>query len=528
MLAPGKPLLEALALQRNPLFTLSEDEQRYIQASSQRSRRRNWLRNSTLLLLLLLTIIAAVMSMRSVSAQRQATDRRLAAENLLGFMMGDFADKLRGIGRMDLLDGITNKALQYFTATNADDDSDIGFAGQLQHAQTLEAMAEVAYSRGKNDEASQALLAARERFLVLLEVQPNNLELLKSAGANAFWIGQLAYDKADWEGAEQGFTQYLHYAQRMVDAEPDNQDALMELSYAQNSLGSVQMKRQDYDKAKNLFSASLKLKEKILIKHPEDKQLIGDIIDTNSWIALSESSQGNLNSSINILEKTYSEHKNYNNNSYINERLSLALENLAVNLSFQGKSKSADKYFSIAIERISDNIKKDSGNSSWKDTYYSIVLQKKLLNIDNYNLFDEDHYQEIDKTPSLDYNKYPIPYILKKVILSKIRLKQGYFEKSDMLISSAMKVLNDKKNYLSETLYAKYFTLILLEKYKIHKDNIFCEKAIAVLDKIKNNYNPEILVANARSLYCINKLHLHEKLLNLLITNNIPEEVYKN
>ncbi len=30
-------------------------------------------------------------------------------------MVGDFADKLRSVKRMDLLDGISNKALEYFT-----------------------------------------------------------------------------------------------------------------------------------------------------------------------------------------------------------------------------------------------------------------------------------------------------------------------------------------------------------------------------------------------------------------------------
>lgn len=127
------------------------------------------------------------MSFRSFEAEKQAQQKRLAAESLLGFMVGDFADKLRSIGRMDLLDGISNKALEYFSDfSDAEKDHYLSTQARLQHGQTLEAMGEVAYSRDKIDEAKTALLAAREKLTPVLTEQPDNLELLKTLGANAF------------------------------------------------------------------------------------------------------------------------------------------------------------------------------------------------------------------------------------------------------------------------------------------------------------------------------------------------------
>ncbi|MEP7766310.1 hypothetical protein, partial [Sanguibacter sp. 26GB23] len=83
--------------------------------------------------------------------------KRLEAESLLGFMVGEFADKLRSVQRMDLLDGISNKALEYFSQQDKAPslftfgNTEQNFKARFQHAQTLSAMGEVAYSRAKYD-----------------------------------------------------------------------------------------------------------------------------------------------------------------------------------------------------------------------------------------------------------------------------------------------------------------------------------------------------------------------------------------
>ena len=179
LLAEGKPLQEALQLKQNRLFQLDHEETEFIQASYAKARLKRWTRRGTITLLCLLTVTAMTMGVRSFQAEQQALQKRLAAENLLGFMVGDFADKLRSIGRMDLLDGISNKALEYFTDYSTDDSS-LSIAARLQHGQTLEAMGEVAYSRGKTDEAVAALQAARVQLEAVLAQQPDNLELLKT------------------------------------------------------------------------------------------------------------------------------------------------------------------------------------------------------------------------------------------------------------------------------------------------------------------------------------------------------------
>lgn len=343
LLADGKPLQDAAALATNPLFSLDADEMALLSASQGKARRRRWSRRGTLLLLSLLTVTAIGMSYRSQRAEKHATEQRLAAENLLGYMVGQFADKLRGIGRMDLLDGISNKALDYFQSVAGDDSGNIGFAGRFQHGQTLEAIGEVAYSRSKTDEAKHALLTARREFLPLLNAQPDNLALLKSLGANAFWLGQLRYDQADWAGASDWFSHYLTYSQRMYSLAPADGNALMELSYALNSLGSVKMYQLQYSAARPLFERSLALKEQALKQTPNNTQRMADVVDTRSWLASAAIAEGRVTQALRTYEKNRREFpaEHFANNSYMLERLAPALQRQAYLLYLTGQFKQA-------------------------------------------------------------------------------------------------------------------------------------------------------------------------------------------
>ena len=376
LLADGKPLQEAQTLLNNSLFLLDADELRFIQVSANKARLKRWTWRSTMVLLCLLTVTAITMSVRSFNAEQQAQQKRLAAENLLGFMVGDFADKLRSIGRMDLLDGISNKALEYFTDYSVDN-SALSTQARLQHGQTLEAMGEVAYSRGKTDEATAALQAARVQLEAVLIEQPSNLELLKTLGANAFWLGQIHYDASNWQATQPEFELYYQYSQRMYELAPDNVDAIMELSYATNSLGSLAMQRQQFDMARKNFEESLQLRLLVQAKQPENKQLLADIANTRSWLASAALAQGDTTSAIEAHRQLQAdlENKDTTQEAYALRRLASSYQILADLLGYQGKSEEALVIAERGNTAIAKVIQQDPGNASWLIRKYYYYFQ---------------------------------------------------------------------------------------------------------------------------------------------------------
>ena len=535
LLAPGKPLQEALQLKQNPLFQLDAAELAFIEASAQKARQKRWLRHGTIAALCLLTVTAFTMSIKSYNAEQQAQQKRLAAENLLGFMVGEFADKLRSIGRMDLLDGISNKALEYFTDFSNSSTLQSTEA-MLQHGQTLTAMGEVAYSRGKIDEASAALQAGRSQLEAVLKLQPTNLELLKTLGANAFWLGQIRYDASNWQGTQHEFQRYYQYSELMYELAPDSLDAIMELSYATNSLGSLAMKQQQFAIARENFEESLRLKLLAQAKQPENTQLLADIADTRSWLASATLAEGNLLSAITI-------HKALQNDlvlaevkePYLLDILSSSYQILADFLSYQGDFETARAFYLEGYRTLAKALEQDPDNSRWQ-------RRKHLLDINALNFSINDDITAIEQhVSSLKHILTSGPTQLsdsqRKELLSRLWLTTGVKlhqinqialseNYTDLAVSGYSELSENfplnRAHYIalleSQLLQAKTRSVL----HGQDKAVVICRNIKERLaDIIENNKEPRYLINYAKALDCLNEISEHSVLISLLQHNAI-------
>lgn len=546
LLAEGKPLKEAQSLRQNPLFDLDERETDFIAASSKRATMLRWTRRITVALLCVLTLTSVIMSVRSIEAEKLAQQKRLAAEDLLGFMVGDFADKMRGIGRMDLLDGISNKALEYFTDfSSQDDEKYLSFDARFQHGQTLEAMGEVAYSRNKIDEARSALLAAQEKMLPLLELQPDNLALLKTLGANAFWLGQLKYDVSDWAASRPFFEQYLAYSQTMYALAPEDKDALMELSYAHNTLGSVSMKQQDFAKAQQDFEESLRLKLLALAKAPEDSQLIADVANARSWLASAAVSLGDLNSAITINLELQSEleaqRKVKDSDGYLLDRLSVGYQRLSFLYEYQGNLNLAYNYALKGERIIQKAVNIDPQNNPWRIKLYYFKIQLMLLNAtikDPKTSYTPDSLglELANENDSFIQSKRYLPLkatFLKNAagyyqMLEQNNLAESYLNDAESLFTELIKMApNDYKYYASKA------EVDLLKAKTLKQSNDF-KAMISTCNNIKENLksiqekdkDPQYLYPYASALECLGELDKNTELQAKLKAANIREIIF--
>ena len=535
LLAEGKPLQEALQLRQNRLFQLDDEEQEFLHASAQRVRFRRWLRRGTVALLCVLTFTAISMSVRSYNAELQAQQKRLAAENLLGFMVGEFADKLRSIGRMDLLDGISNKALEYFTEYSADD-SRLSIEARLQHGQTLEAMGEVAYSRGKTDEAVAALQAARVQLEAVLAQQPDNLELLKTLGANAFWLGQIQYDASDWQATQPEFERYYHYSERMYELAPDNVDAIMELSYATNSLGSLAMKRQQFEKARQNFEESLRLKLLAKSQFPADNRFRADIANARSWLASSAQALGNIKLAIQThrqLQADLTTNNVLEQEPYLLHRLTSSYQILADLLGYQGRYEEAVAVSELGFAAISDAIGQDPKNANWQKRKYYYYFQMLSFSVSQSAQDIERHLSRLNSALLQDKellsdnnnNEYLARHWL--VAAEKLQsLSDGINNKNEYAEKAFTAFQQMVEKHPQNTSYVAMLSDSQLIRAKAAKRTdvrlALCEQAAQRLQSIvETNKDPRFSISYARALDCQGKLDSQPELVALLRQNDI-------
>ena len=393
LLPEGKPLLEAVNLQKSAVFKLDEEECALINASQKSGNVKRWLKRTTVTLLCVLTFTALFMSVKSQQAENLAQQKRLEAESLLGFMVGEFADKLRSVKRMDLLDGISNKALEYFSQQDEEDAESIfpsltsteqNFKTRFQHAQTLAAMGEVAYSRNKNDEAKQAFGTAQTILDKLYKIQPENSELLKALGANAFWLGQLASDKAEFTLAKPHFEEYLSYSKLINQLKPNSDDAKLELSYAYLAMGAVSSKLQDMSVAKEAFEKALAIQYELTEDLPQTDMSQSDIADTLEWLAETEEQLGYLELAVQTREKVQHIINNLlesnSDNANLIESLAYSYLNNANVLYYLGHYTAANQAAVSAKANLDTLLQQDPSNEIWQvDLFRAHVFELYLM-----------------------------------------------------------------------------------------------------------------------------------------------------
>jgi DNA-binding winged helix-turn-helix (wHTH) protein/tetratricopeptide (TPR) repeat protein len=291
LLPGGKPLDEALALKDASAWSLSDDEEELIAASRRRVRQRARGRMAALVLVVALALLAAGLGISAQLAKRAEQQRRAEAESLMDFMLGDFADKLRPLGRLDLLESVSGKALEYLSGS---DGSDLSSAALTLRAKGLQTISEVSRARGDTRQALEALERARAILNRQLKRTPGDVQVLKNLGANSYWMARIFKDKGNFNAARDAARDYLKYAGQMIQAEPDNPEWWIEQSYAHNNLGSLALSNGQAAEAVPQFAASIALKERALSRMPQSSSMAAELADSYSWLASARESLGEL------------------------------------------------------------------------------------------------------------------------------------------------------------------------------------------------------------------------------------------
>ena len=291
LLPHGRLLDEARELQRAGLWTLEPLERELIDLSDRRARQFRWLRMSALALIVVLAIANSFLALSAFRAQRAAEARRTEVEGLVDFMLGDFADKLRPLGRLELLEDVSGKALENLRSSR---DAELGSAGLTLRAKALGVIGEVGMARGHPTQAMDALMEARVILMRQHQANPRDTGVISNLGNNAYYIGKLHKDHNDSAAAERAWREYLAFADMLHALEPDKVDWWVEQSYARNNLGSLAQSRGRPDLAAPHFAASIELKQRALARSPASKMLVAELADSYSWLGSVRQAMGEL------------------------------------------------------------------------------------------------------------------------------------------------------------------------------------------------------------------------------------------
>lgn len=238
----------------------------------------------------LLALGAAVTS--ALNEGREARRQRDQAEGLIEFMLGDLRQRLRPVGRLDVLDAVGTRVLSHYAADVAAGGLERLDADALgRRARALHLVGELAEQRGRLAEAAQGFDEAARSTAQLLAREPGSGQRVFEHAQSVYWLGYIARRRGQLADTERHFSDYLALAERLHALDPTHADWRLERAYAQQNLGIVRL---DGGRASEALPAFDAAREVFTADAAQRPATLYELANTQGWIAQAHQVLGNM------------------------------------------------------------------------------------------------------------------------------------------------------------------------------------------------------------------------------------------
>ena len=303
----------------------------------------------------------------AVEARDEADKRREQAESLIAFMIGDLRRKLEPVGRIDVLDEVGAKAMEYFGAVPEHQLSDKEL---LRRSTALYQIGDVRITQGRLEEATAPLQQSLALAAALSARAPQDTERLFELGQSRYWVGFVHWRRRNLEEALTHFNEYLRISEKLVSLAPANTDWQLELSYANSNIGSVLQERGDLEGALAKFRECIRIDGALLQARPEDNAV--------RWsLALSHNTAGAVLTALGRLEDALTQHRaelalkhelvaRDPQNTRWQMSLGVAHNFIGILMNALGNHTEAMKFFRSALAAFEQLAARDKANMIWQ------------------------------------------------------------------------------------------------------------------------------------------------------------------
>jgi uncharacterized membrane protein YidH (DUF202 family) len=209
----------------------------------------------------LLVVVLSTMLVFALRAQAEAERQRAQAEGMVEFMLTDLRDRLKGVGRLDIMDAVNARAMEHYGG-----ESDLGSLPPdvlLRRAKLLQAMGADAIDRAG---FNPAMADVRERGADfhreawretkhLLDQEPDDAERIFAHAQSEYYLGAIELSDPSRDRKERTKSTRPHYlayrdlARKLVKIDPKNVDWLRELAYGEGNVCQIGIDLRDDLKA---------------------------------------------------------------------------------------------------------------------------------------------------------------------------------------------------------------------------------------------------------------------------------------
>lgn len=257
--------------------------------------RRRWRWRMAALVGLALLALASAMGWLALQARRanaEAEIRRTQAEDLVGYLLGELRDRLAEVGRLDLLDGVNQRARAYFDAIPPERETVAELAARLRF---LRSLADVDIQRGQFKPAEELMRRALVDAEARRQRLPDDETALEMVAEIRAWLGLTLMEQgrpADEAIAE--FAAVIPLRAHMVQVLPNRQDIVQAYAMAYNNRAAALQNAERWAESQADLEHTIALLKPLLASGYETSKMRSDIAVALGWLSTAQDEQGDL------------------------------------------------------------------------------------------------------------------------------------------------------------------------------------------------------------------------------------------
>ena len=315
-------------------------------------------------------------------ARDEARNQRREAEGLIGFMLGDLRAKLEPVGRLDVLDAVGIRALEYYEKQDKSELSDDALA---QRSKALTLMGEIAFTRGDFDGALRRYREAFAGTAEALRRHPGDPQRMFEHAQSVYWVGEVARQRGEIDQAAAQFREYRRLSEQMIAADPDNPKWRLEGVYSAGNLGRVEMDQARYANAAATFQESVAAMDRLASAEPGNREYLELRLEMIAYHADALERAGNIDLAIQQRERQLGLLAPYlaQDRPDADLRRQAMIANMAMSLLRyrRGDSAAGLSYAATAVDYGRQLVALEPSSADWMGRSASTLINQALLQL---------------------------------------------------------------------------------------------------------------------------------------------------
>ena len=242
-------------------------------------------------------LIMVVMTTLALSAGNEAARQRAEAEGLVEYMLTDLREKLKGVGRLAIMEDVNRRAMQHYAKQ-----------GNLTNlpADSLQRRARIVGAMGEDDENLENYDLAQQKYeelhrvtSALLKTDPDNPDRIYANAQSQNRIALLAHSQKISRAALLGFGRSKKLPDPILPSQKTKPEWVQLAAYLNGNLCAVIMEEKQYaNTALSHCLAAVSYNERLVRLLPQKQAAKYDLVFHYAWLSDAWTANGNEAQSI--------------------------------------------------------------------------------------------------------------------------------------------------------------------------------------------------------------------------------------